>query len=450
MYRVLIAVLLFVAFNIEAQITIEDEGLRSCFNDDYPTLLLNDSTLNSNVANVYTQKISCKDYVITDISALSSFGSIWGLELENVMTSELLPLLDLTSLEQLIIKDSDLGSSLPELSTLTKLNFLSITNSQLKEFPQLPPMIDVIQLDDNDIQTVQLNKSYPELFSIQLVNCNLTSINGLANAPQLHTVLLGDNNLSEIEDLSSLVNLEVLQLFSNELSVLHGIEKALKLKRLHISGNNFADIPNVNINTIEKLHIGYNDLTFEDLLSINTSSYFPDSFPSYNYQNTQGKREVIKLNEGEYWSYKLDFDESVTSNYYLWYRNDVLIDSTENSAFIIESILATQEGEYTCVAKNTILPNVVIKNKPITIEVVTSVSETESSAFSPNNDGVNDTYYIEKAGIVKVFTERGQLVKEFQAPGYWDGTDESGTPLPFGYYILSIDEHTRFGVTIVK
>lgn len=82
------------------------------------------------------------------------------------------------------------------------------------------------------------------------------------------------------------------------------------------------------------------------------------------------------------------------------------------------------------------------------------------NTFTPNNDGINDTWRIDYLNTypdnrVQVFTRTGQLV--FESRGYntpWDGTIK-GKPLPFDtyYYIIEPgngrDPLTGY-VTIIK
>ncbi|SEV96749.1 gliding motility-associated C-terminal domain-containing protein [Chitinophaga sp. YR573] len=72
------------------------------------------------------------------------------------------------------------------------------------------------------------------------------------------------------------------------------------------------------------------------------------------------------------------------------------------------------------------------------------------NAFSPNNDGINDTWRIQKLDTypdadLSVFNRYGQLV--FKSRGYpneWTGTYD-GKPLPVGTYYYVIDLKTGFG-----
>jgi gliding motility-associated-like protein len=66
------------------------------------------------------------------------------------------------------------------------------------------------------------------------------------------------------------------------------------------------------------------------------------------------------------------------------------------------------------------------------------------NAFSPNKDGINDTWNIQfletyPGAIIEVFNRYGQIV--YRSTGYskqWDGTF-NGNPLPVGvyYYIIN-------------
>jgi len=75
---------------------------------------------------------------------------------------------------------------------------------------------------------------------------------------------------------------------------------------------------------------------------------------------------------------------------------------------------------------------------------------TIPNAFSPNQDGINDTWKIDKLvtypeSETSVFNRYGQLV--FRSQGYnteWDGTF-SGSPLPVGTYYYMIDLKTGLG-----
>jgi gliding motility-associated-like protein len=82
------------------------------------------------------------------------------------------------------------------------------------------------------------------------------------------------------------------------------------------------------------------------------------------------------------------------------------------------------------------------------------------NAFSPNGDGINDTWHIKylesyPGATIEVFNRYGQRV--FSSTGYdreWDGTAD-GKPLPVGtyYYIVNPKNNRKIfsgSVTIIK
>jgi gliding motility-associated-like protein len=105
------------------------------------------------------------------------------------------------------------------------------------------------------------------------------------------------------------------------------------------------------------------------------------------------------------------------------------------SGFLVETTQFTVEvtDQNGCVGTDTVL-----------VEVLPEVQVT--SGFTPNNDGINDTWIIDNMelfpnNVVNIFNRWGEAV--YQANGYnsgnaWDGTYE-GEPLPVGTYYYTIE-----------
>lgn len=70
--------------------------------------------------------------------------------------------------------------------------------------------------------------------------------------------------------------------------------------------------------------------------------------------------------------------------------------------------------------------------------------------FSPNNDLVDDKYYISDAGTAEVYNRNGTKVSEFETPIYWDGTDRQGQELPMGTYLIVINNSKVINITILR
>jgi gliding motility-associated-like protein len=72
------------------------------------------------------------------------------------------------------------------------------------------------------------------------------------------------------------------------------------------------------------------------------------------------------------------------------------------------------------------------------------------AAFSPNGDGVSDTYYLENAGKTVIYDKFGQTIKVLQTPAYWDGSKTNGELASPGLYFLVTNDAQQRAVTLVR
>lgn len=82
--------------------------------------------------------------------------------------------------------------------------------------------------------------------------------------------------------------------------------------------------------------------------------------------------------------------------------------------------------------------------------LITKDCLNDRPVFSPNNDYIDDTYYISETGKARVYDRSGKMVTEFEIPFYWDGTDSHGQKLPMGTYLIVINEKKVINITILK
>lgn len=78
------------------------------------------------------------------------------------------------------------------------------------------------------------------------------------------------------------------------------------------------------------------------------------------------------------------------------------------------------------------------------------VPEDCDNIITPNGDGLDDGFFVESSGKAIIYTKEGKLVKEMVIPGQWDGTDNSGTLVPLGYYVIVINGHQKIGVVVLN
>lgn len=70
--------------------------------------------------------------------------------------------------------------------------------------------------------------------------------------------------------------------------------------------------------------------------------------------------------------------------------------------------------------------------------------------FSPNQDGLEDEYFIPYEGKIKIYDRNGVFRKELDTPAYWDGTDQNGDLMPMGNYIMVTDEGRPVNITLIR
>lgn len=75
---------------------------------------------------------------------------------------------------------------------------------------------------------------------------------------------------------------------------------------------------------------------------------------------------------------------------------------------------------------------------------------SDRPVFSPNNDYVDDKYFISETGTAEVYNRNGTKVSKFQTPVYWDGTNQQGQKLPMGTYLIVINGKKTINITILR
>lgn len=70
--------------------------------------------------------------------------------------------------------------------------------------------------------------------------------------------------------------------------------------------------------------------------------------------------------------------------------------------------------------------------------------------FSPDQDGIEDEYFIPHEGTVKIFDRNGVMLKELNTPAYWDGTDDAGNQMPMGNYVMMTESGRVVNITIIR
>ena len=190
----------------------------------------------------------------------------------------------LTDLETLIItqcvisaKDLAAIASLPELKSLTLSGcyLSSITNlSGAKKLTYL-------DLSDNSIRNISALSGLTELTTLDLSNNAVISIQDISGLTKLQTLDLSNNSLVTTAPVASLVNLTTLDVSNNDLYMLEGIEHLTELTTFGAAYNNLISIdPLASCIKLKSLIVSHNTLLNIDVLAAHTALEYLDF--SYN------------------------------------------------------------------------------------------------------------------------------------------------------------------------
>ncbi len=230
-------------------------------------------------------------------------------------------------LKSLTVRDG-VSDELHCISSLTLLEELSITNCR------------------PDASTLSAIAALPQLKTLALQNCSLSSISALSTAQALVSLNLSENSIRDLSALSSMSQLETLDLSHNALTDLNALSTLVSLTELDVSYNSLTAItPICGIRTLKRLNIGNN--TVSALGSI-------DNLPNLTYfcAEHNALTDVIQLN-GCAELVELDISDNsildITSlsglsklKHFDFSYNDV----TELPAFSTSCALVTVDGSY--------------------------------------------------------------------------------------------------------
>ncbi|WP_175560431.1 leucine-rich repeat domain-containing protein [Thermophagus xiamenensis] len=295
----------------------------------------------------------------------------------------------LTNLDTLNLYSNNFSGNLPpEIGSLTNLTFLALDYNNFSG--ELPGSIgNLSQLNYLYLSSNKFSGEIPQeignLTNLIALNLRYNDLTGeipetIGNLINLETLELQYNELSGTipETINDLTSLEYLNLASNNFTgTFPNISNLSQLYYLAISNNNFTELPYLSgsIASISKLYLQYNYFTFEDLEPLMDDA---PSFFYYSPQNLSYKDTSIIVKPGD--ALTLDFEVGGSQNKYVWYRNDVKVDSTGHT-LSIEDVDETTSGIYHCEVTNELVPNLTIRSGNFDVFVRFQANTTDSLAL---------------------------------------------------------------------
>ncbi|MBN1780248.1 T9SS type A sorting domain-containing protein [bacterium] len=213
---------------------------------------------------------------------------------------------------------------------------------------------------------------------------------GLFQNQSLRMLYLHDNQLegSIPEEISRCTRLQYLFLHSNELSgpVPAGIVQDTSLKKILIHGNQLSDLPDLSaLKYLTDLYVYENQFGFEDLVPNAGIQVF-----IYNPQDSIGTASDTTLHPGEPWV--IGTGDNASSNVYQWFNNGTEIEDAAGAEYHIDAVSMSDAGTYHCRIGNTVLADMILYTRPVTVTVEENTGIAESVQAVPDRFALMQNY----------------------------------------------------------
>ena len=226
---------------------------------------------------------------------------------------------DLPLLEFLDLDGSDKMQTLPQLSHLSNLKTLQLEIGGLRSLPELPPALEELIIYHNSYLTTfpDFPPTLKELF------CH---------------VCISVNTLPEIQHTA----LTDVTLLANSLETL--------------------PMPPA---TLENIDVRSNKLTFETMFP-----YVHLGTSGLTNQRKFGIADTVTIYSGEdYTITQFNIDDTVTASQYEWYRDDVLVATSNQNTLLLSAVTPQDAGKYSVKVTNPDVPGVTLYSDSLTINI---------------------------------------------------------------------------------
>jgi Leucine-rich repeat (LRR) protein len=135
------------------------------------------------------------------------------------------------------------------------------------------------------------------------------------------------------------------------------------LQQLDLSNNQVTTVPaNANLGALQVLDLSSNQLDFgslEQFASVPTFTYSPQAALFTAVDLLQERGEALSI----------DRTSAGASNQYQWYKNGTAVDGATGPVYTIAFPTFAEEGSYTALVTNSLLPNLTLTTLPINLRV---------------------------------------------------------------------------------
>lgn len=336
-------------------------------------------------------------------TTIGDFSNLQVLELSNNELSDTLPN-TIGNLRQLRIfwaSVNGFAGALPTtLSQLSNLQELNLTNNHFTKLPaNIGNLTNLIRLELNGNQLDSLPNSITQLNRLTHLHLAANDMSGtipnnIGNLARLQELHLFQNRLTGAipASIGNLSHLKALFLNDNDLNgnLPISMGNLFNLKELLLQGNQLTGAIPTNFQNLRSLTLFYfgsnriesmpmlttlplltncaadsNRLTFTHLLPNLGRRY---AF-SYAGQDSVGRDTMLNGNLGATLTLKVNIDSNVATNQYTWFRNGILVRTTNVNQLIINPLRQSDTGTYTVRVANPSATGFTLNSRKMKVHV---------------------------------------------------------------------------------
>jgi len=457
--------------------------------------------INVNTLNLSNNNIS----TIPDISGLTQLVNFYAFNNKLVSLPSFATLINLSNFQV----QYNLLTALPPLNTLTKLTNIYCNDNKLTKLPDISPLhnLDVLVIGNNPFTSLPDFSPLQNLRQLHINQTGIDTVRGLENLTHLEVLYAWGNNIRDLSMLNANTSLNTFQVFDNDLTTLPILSNKPALSYVSFANNHltfedilplkplstfsyFAYSPQKNIYLPSFVSTVNSSITLsanidEGVIS-NQYKWFKDSILIDS--NQTGKKFFSSLKLSDSGTYKvvvrnpdlpeltlesvtasvkvnpcftlsgfsmntynetcdrgsdINFTFSAISNGASFTYAIIPFPGTDTLRALSPSFKAIPPGAYkirvtdgkNCEAE-----------KPFSVRKPASCDEV----FTPDGDGVMDTYYIEDTGTVRIYDSKRNLINTFTAPREWNGVKSDGSLADAGYYAIVINGKKVIRITLIR
>lgn len=253
------------------EVTIENSALDSIVRAELGISSAH-TLLSNQLWNVTSLEIT-KD--VQDLAELVKMPYLEKLILHQGAYENLTCIAELTALTTLAIDGVTLDTAeLSAIASLPNLTSLSLVRCNLSSVSKLSNSVNLIQLDlsNNTLRDLEPISNLPELEYLNLSNNAVTQLTALTNSVKLKELDVSNNSINSTVALSGCISLETLRIDNNNLVDLDGLDKLAKLKNLYATNNQISNIEHLaTLSQLTELDLSNNALMDLSVLNGNKS-----------------------------------------------------------------------------------------------------------------------------------------------------------------------------------